>query len=415
MFRDKWNRSDYRESTITAALSGRREFYDPNRRPPDENDAKAASADPDSQGQQSDSQSQQSSADSQSQNGAGLGLVSAAIVKIKPVRWTWPHYFPAGKLCDIEGNPGDGKSILLADIAARVTIGAPWPDGALGGEPGNVLLFSAEDDSSDTIVPRLVAAGADLSRVHIIGASSPAFPEDCDQLEQAIRKHSAKMVMFDPIDPFLDPRIDGNKNADVRRALSQLRGVAEATACPALLIRHLSKDGKVTNAIYRGLGSIAYTAAARATFLVGRKPDDPDVRVLCGIKCNLSRLPAALSFKIVEVTIVGEGEKNAEPIKTQRIEWLGPVEVSSRELLTEPEPTRRGPKPAKREAAEALIREFLADGLEHSSDELEAMATAAGISHGVLWQTRKEIGVRSRKRGFAADWLIWLPSEQEVP
>ena len=239
-------------------------------------------------------QEQPQAAPEQSQ---GLDLISAGGVKMQRVDWLWDNYIPRGKVSDIQGNPGDNKSTLTADFAARVTRGWSWPDDALGSKPGDVFILSSEDDARDTIVPRLVASGADLGRIQLIGTSSlPTFPEDCDQLEQAIRKYDARMVVIDPLDSYLNPKIDGNKNSDVRRVLTRLRAVAEATGCAILMIRHLSKDPKVTNALYRGLGSIGYTGAARATFLVGRLPEDPEVRVLTGIKCNLGSMPRRTRF-----------------------------------------------------------------------------------------------------------------------
>ena len=339
---------------------------------------------------------------------AAPGLTFAALdtIESRPVSWLWPAHFPAGKLGDFEGNPGDGKTLVVVDMAARASAGADWPDGTPGGEPCDVLLLTGEDDVEDTVRPRLEAAGADLHRVHILTSDSPTFPEDAGALEAAIRKYGAQLVGIDPIDPFLNSDIDSHKNADVRRALAKLRAVAEATRCTILMIRHLNKDAKVTNAIYRGAGSIAFTAATRAAFLVARNPDDPNVRVLAGIKCNLSPLPPALSFRIVEHTLNGN-------IKTQRIEWLGPVEITSRELLREPESQARSPRGEKREKAQALISEFLADGLEHPSKDLDEAAEAAGISKATIWQMRKQLGVQARKPGFAGDWLIWLPTAKE--
>jgi hypothetical protein len=240
----------------------------------------------------------------------------------------------------------------------------------------------------------------------------PTFPADCAALEQTVRKFNARMVVIDPIDAALNPKIDGNKNTDVRQVLSQLRGVAEETGCTILLVRHLSKDTKVTSPIYRGLGSIGMTAAARATFLVGRLPDDPSVRVLTGIKCNHSALPPSLGFKVCETTVENP-DKDGEPIRTLRIEWIGKVEVNSRDMLTEPEPARHGPKPTRREAAVALIKEFLADGLEHSANELDAKAATAKISTATLWRARKDLGVRSRKKGYGDDWLISLSNLED--
>ena len=95
------------------------------------------------------------------------GVEAASMIgEVEPeeVRWLWERRIPLGKLTVVDGNPGDGKSVLMTDLAARVSKGRGWPDGAqciLGG----ALICSAEDGVADTIVPRAVAAGGDLSRV----------------------------------------------------------------------------------------------------------------------------------------------------------------------------------------------------------------------------------------------------------
>ena len=87
----------------------------------------------------------------------------------KPLLWLWPGRIPLGKLTLLIGDPGLGKSLLTNDVASRVTRGTLFPDGAAC-EVGSVILLSAEDDAADTIRPRLDAAGADVSRAHVLEA-----------------------------------------------------------------------------------------------------------------------------------------------------------------------------------------------------------------------------------------------------
>src|SRR4029079_3946864 len=89
----------------------------------------------------------------------------AANVRTRRVEWAWGGYVPLGKLSLIEGDPGDGKSVLTVDLAARWSSGAPMPDGTVHDGPWPVFMVSAEDDMEDTIVPRLIAAGARLDYV----------------------------------------------------------------------------------------------------------------------------------------------------------------------------------------------------------------------------------------------------------
>jgi hypothetical protein len=97
----------------------------------------------------------------------GPQVVRMADVTPERVSWLWPGRIPAGKLTVIDGDPGDGKSTLSLDLAARVSTGSPMPDGTRAA-PGNVLVLSAEDGVADTIRPRLDAAGADPERVIVL-------------------------------------------------------------------------------------------------------------------------------------------------------------------------------------------------------------------------------------------------------
>ena len=85
----------------------------------------------------------------------------------EPVRWLWPKRLPLKKLTGIEGDPAVGKSTLVYDLAARYSSARPWPDGQQPESGGRVLLLSAEDDATNTVAPRLLAAGADLSRISL--------------------------------------------------------------------------------------------------------------------------------------------------------------------------------------------------------------------------------------------------------
>ena len=69
----------------------------------------------------------------------------------------------------IAGEPGLGKSQTTISMAANITTGTAWPDGQQC-EIGDVIFLSDEDDAADTIIPRLKASNADLTRVHILDA-----------------------------------------------------------------------------------------------------------------------------------------------------------------------------------------------------------------------------------------------------
>ena len=260
-------------------------------------------------------------------------------------------YLARGKVFSIEGDPGNGKSALVVDLLARKSAGTPFPDGWKCNAE-NVIYISAEDDAADTIRPRLEAAGADLDRVRLITTEHGllTLPKELRLLHDLIREDQAAIVALDPIDAFLDGTIDANKNQSIRTVLVQLSQLAHVTRTVIAFVRHLNKQADNGRAMYRGSGSIAFTAACRGVYLVGPDPNDPDRRVFACTKNNIGPKPPALGYRIVGATCPGPDDGE---IRTMRIEWLGPVEFTLDDLVR---PTTgkkpRGPEPEKIQAAQ---------------------------------------------------------------
>ncbi len=149
--------------------------------------------------------------------------------EIEPVEidWLWPGRIPAGRITLLVGLPGKGKSLVTVDMAARVSNGTTWPDGATCPR-GSVILITAEDNPNDTIRPRLDAAGADVKRVGLlsminrIGADgrqvrTPFSLADVYELEQELAQLSnCKLIVIDPIGSFLGSRTDAHRDNEVR-------------------------------------------------------------------------------------------------------------------------------------------------------------------------------------------------------
>lgn len=244
----------------------------------------------------------------------GGRAVTRRLDQVQPesVSWLFPGRIPVGKLTLLEGDPGLGKSTLIADLTARVTRGEGLP-GDPSYEPADVILLTAEDGVADTVLPRSDAAGADTTRVHIFDGYEDAagnfieftFGDPRDQtalrwLEAEIHKWCAKLVCIDVLVAFLDSGRDTHRDHDVRRALRPLAKLAETTGCAIIGVRHLRKSAG-GNAIAAGGGSIGIAGAARSVLLVDRDPSDPDMRVLAVVKSNLSQIVTSLGFSIEPV------------------------------------------------------------------------------------------------------------------
>jgi hypothetical protein len=337
-------------------------------------------------------------------------IVPLAGVTPERVRWLWPGRLPAGKLVVVDGDPGLGKSTLLLDLAARLSRGAAMPDGARGdvAGPAGVVIMSAEDGLADTIVPRLLAAGADLERIVALqgvrdgdGERPAALPGDLAALREAIATTSAALVIVDPLVAHLAPATNAYRDQDVRRALAPLAALAGETGACVVAIRHLRKAAGDTNPLYRGGGSIGIIGAARVGLLVAADPDDPDRRVLAAAKSNLAALPPALGYRLVEA---GGG--------VARVEWMGPVAHTAAALLAAPAGSdERG---ALVEAREWLAAELAGGG--RPANEVLAAARAAGIAERTLRRARADLRVIARRAGFGRGgrWEWALPDAADI-
>jgi hypothetical protein len=266
------------------------------------------------------------------------GLIVHRAPEITPtkIEWLWPDRIARGKHTTIAGDPATGKSQVTISIAAAVTTGGDWPCKEGQAPIGDVVLLSAEDDPADTIVPRLIAAGADVDRVHIITATHAEdgktrrpvnLQADIDKLKLLIEKiATVALVIIDPISAYMG-QTDSHKNADVRAVLAPISDMAEQTRVAVLSVTHLSKGGNggSGNPLYRFIGSIAFTAAPRAAFLVTKDPEDNSRCLFLHGKNNLAAPPRGLAYR-VEQLMIGKHKD----ILGSRVAWeLDPVDITA--------------------------------------------------------------------------------------
>jgi hypothetical protein len=329
------------------------------------------------------------------------------------IEWLWGGYVPLGKLTMGDGDPGLGKTMLYAaDLAARVTTGNVMPDGTPGIAGGaGVVLFTAEDDPADTLQPRLVAAGGDLTRVVVVttiqrpdpnsdtGAMSERLPTfaDLDFIERKIEQVHAKLVIFDPFMAYLPSAVNSFRDQDIRSALAPLARLAQKTGAAFVLIRHLNK-GSFANALYRGGGSIGIIGAARSGLLVVKHPNDENLRIFGSMKSNLGPPMAAWKYRIAE-------NESGVPC----ICWEGQSEQSASDVLNL---SSDRDTTSKLEAACELLRVALKDEAQ-AEERLKEEAKAQGISLATLRRAKKMLGVESEKVGIGTMgyWLWTLPDK----
>jgi len=321
----------------------------------------------------------------------------------KQIEWLWQDRFAINMLGLVDGDPSRGKSQLLALMAGHITTGRPWPDGSpcsLGG----FVIVGAEDPIEEVWIPRLEAVGADLDRVTILVSKDDGtpirLPEDIPFLESEVRAVGASAIAFDPIMPCLTGLTNPNSDKDVRQAVTPLNPMLVRTRCAGVMLRHFNKNDKVSNALYRGLASIAFGALARTGFAVAKDPDDPTGFVFAPTKNNIARYPAALKYRIVDVDL-GDG------FKTSRIEWQGESQRSAEELVT-----AFGAEASKTADAEQLLGQWLADG-PVLSDDLWDRANDAGISFRT-YRRVKEVALHCKAGQHKGRWYTYLPEHQRM-
>ena len=295
------------------------------------------------------------------------------------VEWLWFPYIPFGKLTIIQGNPGEGKTYFAMMLTAACTNRKLFPN-MEDIEPFNVIYQTAEDGMGDTIKPRLVEAGADLSRVMVIDDSEEVLTLSDDRIEKAVRQNHVRLVIIDPVQAFIGADVDMNRANEVRPVFRKLGMIAEKTSCAIVLIGHLNKSSG-TQSTYRGLGSIDIMAAVRSLIFIGKVRKDPTTRVLIHEKSSLAPPGETMAFKL--------GDEEG-------FRWVGAYEISADELLDGKEGKATE---TKLERGAKLIQELLVDKNEISIRELDDKAKGQGISG----RTMRD--VRSRMKNELEYWI----------
>lgn len=316
-----------------------------------------------------------------------VSLVLASTIKPEPISWLWEGYLARGKPHILGGKPAAGKTTLAIAMAATVTTGGTWPDGTRC-EPGRVVIWSGEDDPADTLVPRLIAAGADLGRVHFVsGAIEDNEPVPFDPAKHLPALAEALSSLDDVALLIVDPVVSavaGNsyKNAEVRRALQPLADLGAKSNCVVLGITHFTKGTGGRDPVERLTGSLAFGAVARVVLVAAKVEDgagDADQasnegrRLMMRAKSNIGPDGGGFDYDLEQRVL-----PNHAGITTSAVKWGRAVEGSARELLAEAEATDSDGGDSVAEAADWLC-DLLAGG-QVEQPTIQTKAKAAGHS-----------------------------------
>lgn len=358
--------------------------------------------------------------------------VTRSLADVEPtkVEWLWPHWLPLGKVSILEGEPDVGKSVLTLTMAALVSNAGEWPrtvvDGVRVPTPdalsAGVVLVGVEDDEADTIVPRLVAAGADRTRIHTMrqpvdakGNPKPfVIPDDVDRLRRAVNEVGAKLVVIDPITAYLSTRsVKAGDDPSTRQALMPLVALAAATGCAILMVRHLNKATGMT-AKNRGSGTIAYTGITRAVIVAAKLKEptcDGATHAIALTKGNLTRDPMAVGYRLDSAPSDPD-----VPIVT----WCSPIDLTADQLVGADSAKvgdARKNAPIRDECA-GVLRELLADGPMRVDDAMEKTRAVVGCSSKSVRAAADRTGVIKkavRSAGAIDHWTWELPPTKIHP
>lgn len=307
-------------------------------------------------------------------------------VEVSTVDWLWYPYIPFGKITILQGDPGEGKTTLAVQIAALLSQGKLLPFSEQRHSPCTVIYQSAEDNPSDTIKPRLLAAGADCSRIAYIDDNATRLTMTDERIEKAIKRTGARLLILDPLQAFVPDDCDIFRATDMRETMTRLSSIAAKTNCAVLVIGHMNKSSGAKN-LYRGIGTIDIAAIARSVLLVGRPDDHSALRILAHLKSNLSVCGESIGFQLEE---------------NQGFTWVALDEIYTASDLM----NNRAIEDDKQGYAERRLQDLLAADTV-SATEAWGVMTSQGFKKRTIERAKKALCVKSYQKD--GKWFWRLP------
>jgi phage N-6-adenine-methyltransferase len=354
--------------------------------------------------------------------------IATDLSKVKPraIRWLWWKHLARGALELLAGMPTVGKSQIQCQYVACATTGRTWPNGAPGIIPSRAIMLTAEDNTDDTLVPRLIAAGADRTRVEELKAIRRndkeelfLLGEDLDVLKQMIRDYGdVGLITIDPITAYMGhaKHFDSHRATDVRSQLSPLKTLAERTGVAISAVTHPPKNvGQ--RAFDHFIGSQAFIAAARLGHLCLEEMTENDAGgkqpsgryLFTDAKPSIKAKQPTLVYRIVVVETDYLDPDTGEPIEAPVIRWEGESELSADEAIAASRPGKM-----KGQNVREFLNDILAGGPVLQKTVIERGA-GRGLSYDQLWRAKRMLGVEDfREKGVKGGPSYWAFS-QHVP
>jgi hypothetical protein len=357
-----------------------------------------------------------------------LSTKSSLVIRASDIRprskdWLWEGHLLRGAQELLTGVPGLGKSQVQINFVACLTAGLPWPDKSPPGPVMSVLMLTAEDTLEQEVIPRLIAAGANLEKVLILkwikseGKNRQfLLNEDLDQLEKiAAEIGDVGMLTVDPITAYMGGKVDSHKATEVRSQLGPLKDFAEQTGIAVSSITHPPKSGG-QKAIDQFIGSQAFIAAGRIGHICVEEFEENEDgerkatgRVLFANPKNNAHIKMeTLAFKVEEVFVENDHVTGIS-IESPRVVWDGEVvDITADEAVA----TSNGMvQPKKRlkeqEGLQNIISKLLSNG-PIPENQIKAAALDAGYTVNQLKTAKKKMEIRSERKADHWEWELFF-------
>lgn len=324
-----------------------------------------------------------------------------AEIAVEAVTWLWHRFLPVGSITLFDGNPGEGKSTIVADIIARLTVGSEWPDGTPVGQPGRVLYITKEDDAATQVRPRIEVAGGDSRLVDFV-AGDLLFPRDSGRFRELLEQTRPRLVLLDPLMSYLEGKVKVISDNEIRSAImTPLAEVGRDLGCTVLVIRHFNK-GSGQSALLRGAGSLGGLAgAARMVLALTADPEDDDdrARVFGVVKSNFEAKPPSLKAVIESAPVEGF------QMTVSRATWHGASLTSVSDLM---ERTREEHQLVQ-DAKDALRELLEPAGTKVQRSEVDSKMKGKGHSKSAIYNAARALHVVIVREGFPSRTVWMLP------
>jgi len=337
-------------------------------------------------------------------------------IQMRPIKWLWYPIAPVGMVGTVLGEPGIGKTFLLADLAARVSSGRPLP---IYRKPtdqvahGWVIYITSEGVADQILKPRLYAAGADMANITLIKGIMTR-EGDYDLLD--IRRHlvplvarikqdnrKCVLVIIDPMASFVNGKTNLNDSVQTRHALDAVARFAENADIAVLVAIHPNKD-ETLKIMSRASGSIQMSAAVKSAWVVAdpEEGDPQNMRYFSPYK--ITTVPFNKKETLPFFLESADFEQDGKNIEMANLRWSTKIVKCDVEKIISPRASEAGVNQTAK--ACAMLKDTLKNG-PRFSDELFALAESLGIGHRPLYAAKARLAIKASPEHFSGKWK-WI-------